>query len=219
MLNKIGIFTLFVTAGIVALLRSKTPTIDTLLGAIGVDVELPWLKITLGTALPALIVAILFRAVKMHDLLSDLFGIRRRFDLSSILMPLALGSGATLTPAQIKRMSKQRSDLMGTVFYKYASSTEDQSVIDRHAITMALDQWSWYWIVVEACAVMSVAALIFVSCGRRGWACLFLTIVLAAQWLLVALRSFCVGYALDEVKLILEDPARRDAIAGEFRAL
>ena len=75
---------------------------------------------------------------KLHDRLSDILHIRERFDISHILFPLALASGAACTVEQIWKIKRNRQDLMYKVFYKYASSSPGKSQIELHYITLAL---------------------------------------------------------------------------------
>jgi len=150
MLNKIAVSTFTGTILAIWLLRYEVPALDNLLKPLSVpikvfgDVNLP-----LGTILPALVVAALSRMFKLHDRISDIFRIRQRFDVGEILFPMAIASGASLSGDQIRAIRKNCKSMMYKVFYKYASSTAGKAVIDSHYITMALDQWCWYWIVLE----------------------------------------------------------------------
>src|ERR1039457_1184872 len=65
-----------------------------------VDIEI--VKVKLGYVLPALIVAVAFRIFKAHDRISDIFGIRRNFDVQEILVPLA---GEANFPVNLERLA------------------------------------------------------------------------------------------------------------------
>src|SRR5207249_3941140 len=116
--------------------------------------------------LPAFLVALLFRIFKMHDRLSDVFGIRKRFDLDEILAPLSKGAGVPFTKPMRARATSRRDSLMASVFYAYASGTEGKAKIDPHLVTMALDQWSWFWILAEAVFVMVATGVALLIAGR-----------------------------------------------------
>lgn len=220
MLNKISTFTFGASILGLWLLRAEFATLDALLAPLNLSIPLlSGLSIPLGTLLPAFVVAFLSRVFKFHDRLSDLFRIRHRFDVSAILFPLAKVCGANLSADQIRQVKKRREDLMYRVFYRYASSSPDKAIIEKHYITMALDQWCWYWIVLELCALAFFLALVFLIAQRYLLAGLFLAGVLVSVGLLQLIRKLCVGYAKQEVAEIAATPERRLAIAEEFRAL
>jgi hypothetical protein len=54
---------------------------------------------------------------------------------------------------------------MGACFYKYASSTKPE--LDPHTITLALDNWSWYWILLEAISLGVPTAAVLFAFGKR----------------------------------------------------
>jgi hypothetical protein len=108
----------------------------------------------------ALVVALLTRAVKLHDLISGVFGIRKRFDRKHILFPLATLVGHPLTDCQRKVVIAKRHDLMREVFYRYASSRADAPLVDKHEIEHALDAWSWFWVCIEAPVFLTIAGII-----------------------------------------------------------
>ena len=70
----------------------------------------------------ACVVAILTYTFQFHNLMSDVFGIRRRFDRKHILVPLARLVGVTIDANKYDVIAKNRKSLMRAVFYKYASS-------------------------------------------------------------------------------------------------
>jgi hypothetical protein len=117
-------------------------------------------KLNIGGLAVALVVALLTFAIRFHDRISDLFGIRRRFDRNYILLPLAIFVGAKLTPTQLTTMMANRHSIMRTVFYGYVSSRADNPLVDKHDIEQVLDAWSWYWILIEAIPLTLTAAAI-----------------------------------------------------------
>jgi hypothetical protein len=108
---------------------------------------------------------------------------------------------------------------MYKVFYKYASSSPGKAVIERHYITLALDQWCWYWILLELSALVFLLSVVFLLTARYLLASLFLGGVLLLIGALQLVRNLCADYALQEVEQIAASDERRAAIAAEFHAL
>jgi hypothetical protein len=220
MLNKIATYTFFATLLLVWLLRAEIPVVETVLSKLTISVPLAsGLTVPLGTVLPAFVAAFLSRVLKLHDRVSDMLRIRQRFDVAAILLPLAVGSGTALGIGLVRKIREQRIELMRRLFYKYASSSPGKAVIESHYITMALDQWSWYWIVVEASFLALLAAIILLMAGRYLPSSVLLLSVLLAMPLLQIIRHHCEKYALQEVEEILKEPQRRNEIAGALREI
>jgi hypothetical protein len=108
----------------------------------------------------ALLIALLCYVCQLHDRISDIFGIRRRFDRNNILLPLALLVGAKLSSKQLNGIILHRESLMREVFYRFASSRADSPLVDKHDIEHALGAWSWYWVLLEGMAVFLGCAAI-----------------------------------------------------------
>jgi hypothetical protein len=218
MLNKIAWYTTVVAGLLVFWLTTQIPQLNAAFEVSALTVEIDGLSVKLSIAVAALIVGFASRVAKLHDRLSDLYGVRRRFDVCEILLPLALSVGAKLDSAGQKRLRKKRSELMSKVFYKYASSGSTK-VIDTHGITMALDQWSWYWIALEAQFLTGIAGLICVTYSKFGAACLAWSVAAAISVFLLWSRARSAGYALDEIREIVDDPNRAAGIRQEFNAI
>jgi hypothetical protein len=219
MLNKVALFTLGSAFVIIALLRVLIPEFDAPLSRLSFSVPIWGVSVPLGTFAPALAIAFLSRVTKLHDRLSDLFGIRKRFDVASILFPLCAGSGGVSDPLRLSNIKLNRASLMRSTFYKYASSGPGKAVIDSHYITLALDQWSWYWILLETCALVTITGVGLLSTGRFQLGAIFLLVTLIAIWLLQVVRGYCEKYALQQVEQILSDPARKREVLEKFNAL
>jgi len=220
MLIKIATSTFVAAILALALLRQQFAPVDKLLEPLSIPIPVAGgLDLPLGTVLPAFLLAGLSRIFKLHDRISDLFLIRQRFDVSEILFPLAIGSGASLNGDQIRAIRNGRESLMYKVFYKYASSTPGKAVIDSHYITMALDQWCWYWIVIEVTFLVFVLGATFLLTARYLLAATFFAGVLGAVGVLQLIRNLCSDYALQEVEAILEKPQRKLEVGEVFRAL
>lgn len=220
MLNKIALYTLGVSILAMFLLTSQVPAIEAFLGKFAVSIPIGDFSLPLGKVLPAFIFALGSRVIKLHDKLSDLFGIRQRFDIHEILIPLAVGASVELTIPRLEKIRSHRRHLMGKVFYKYMSSnSNDKAVIDTHSITMAFDQWSWYWILLEANTVATIVASVLLFEGKSLPAALILILVLLIIWALQGVRASCSRYAMKEVNEILSDGTRKRDVAEEFNAL
>jgi hypothetical protein len=220
MLAKIAIFTFFSAILGLVLLRHEFPALDNLLKPLSVPIPIATgLSLPFGTVLPAFLFAALSRIFKLHDRISDVFQIRWRFDVSEILFPLAIGCGASLTANQIRAIKKNRDSLMYDVFYRYASGTPGKAEIDPLYIKMALDQWCWYWIVLESTFLAFGLGVTFLVAKRYLLAAVFFAGVLVALLVLQLIRNLCSDYALQEVEAILDSPARTFPIVGVFRAL
>jgi hypothetical protein len=219
MLNKIALYTFGVTLLMALWLYYQVPALRPWMLPIEVTIpEFP-AKIPLGVLFAAFVAAFLSRIFKLHDRISDMLGIRKRFDLEVILFPMASASGAALTLIRQEAVRRERVRLMSDVFYKYATSSPGKAVIEIHAITMALDQWSWYWIVLEADAVALLAAGILSWNGYGQQSSVFVVGILISVWALGGIRGLCSRYATDEIRQILLDPQRQQAVQNTFRAL
>ena len=164
MLLKLWAANFLVTIGCLWLLRIYVGPIDEALKHLDATPAVPvfgTVTIPFGTFVVAFLISIFSAGIKLHDKISDALRIRSEFDIRWILIPMALLSGAALTTAQFEKLKIDARRLMGEVFYTYASSTAGKQVIDEHAITQALTCWSWYWVCVEAIAVLIPTAAIF----------------------------------------------------------
>lgn len=219
MLNKIALYTFGSLLLAVVLLRLQIQPLDALLAPFSFALPIAGLSLPFGTVVPAFGIALLSRIFKLHDRLSDLFGIRRRFDVIAILFPLCAASGGLTDAGRVRQLKAKREPLMYATFYKYASSSPGKAVIETHYITLALDQWSWYWILLEACTIATLAAAVLFWAGRYLAAASVLAAVLLAIWLLQVIRGHCEEYALQQVEQILSEPARKREVREQFSAL
>jgi hypothetical protein len=115
----------------------------------------------------AFVVAILTHTYQFHDRISDVFGIRSRFDRKSILIPLAHLVGSVITNDKEAKIAQRRDELMHAVFYKYASSRAEHPLVDKHDIEHALNAWSWFWVFIEGAFYFGVGAFIAWWLGPR----------------------------------------------------
>lgn len=171
------------------------PEIDTFLrkiesyGAIGAALStIPnYSKLNLSGLAIALLVAGIGYWLQLHNRISDFFAIRRRFDESAILLPLAVMTGAKLSPTQLNSLRANRETVMHLVFYKYASSRADKPLVDKHDIEHALGAWSWYWAFIEAITVFAICGVIALFFWNLPLVSGFI-VISAILWLLALLQ-------------------------------
>jgi hypothetical protein len=217
MLNKIGVFTLAGALILTWAVAHANPAVAGLLFAGSFKIPIAGIDLPPLFVVPAVVIAIPFRVLKFHDRVSDLFRIREDFDLHEILTPLAAGVGLATSLPSLRTYRASRRDLMNRVFYRYADSSDPK--IPQHYITMALDSWTWYWIIAEfqAYGLLAFGALIWSKAYAQA------TFLVAVMWLgllaMYALRRSCDGHAHTEVTLILEDETRRREIKAVFDAV
>lgn len=215
MLNKIAIYTLFIIIGCWYLILRAFPNIDKALSDIfpnggiiklvGMDFRIYFLLIPIPLAIAA-------RSFRLHDRISDVFKMRKNYDLYNILLPLAIGSGYFIM--SIEKINDKRKLLMNSCFYKYASYSQPQ--IDEHFINTALDFLCWYWIAVEGQFFAIITLL--VSLVSNDIIVLKLTIVANLVFYVFGkvINYFCKQRTSDEVLAILNDEQRKQEILQEY---
>jgi len=164
-------------------------------------------------------VAILTHMFQFHDRISDLLGIRRRFDRKNILIPMAHRVGMTVTHAKEIKIAEHRDELMHAVFYRYASSRDETPLVDKHDIEHALSTWSWFWVFVEGVVYWLVAAVIAWSLrgAHLGWMLAITAAVFAIIAFLQHLRL--PAYVRPQIDAILRDPTATVEVRQVFHAL
>jgi hypothetical protein len=171
-----------------------------------------------GYLVPALAVGIATRIYRLHARVSDWLGIRECFDIEVIIGELAARLGIDLTAVTDEQLAQRRHSIMRKTFYPYVSGPQPQ--IDPHLIQQALDAWSWLWIGVEATLVFVLVGLGLIGCGAYapGFQVLSGALVVAAVGL-PSMRGQCKRYAIAQVRAILADPARANAVRRAFAEL
>lgn len=219
-LSRIAVFTFFVGYLAIMILRWQIPLIDAFLAEVfgflpeGIDtITILNIPLLLGAAIPAALIALIFRMFKAHDLISDLFEIRQQFDVKHILLPLARGSGVSLSLMATEQVRRKRKNLMETVFYQNLSAVPEQLK------TLAIDQWSWYWCLVEMEVIAALTILALLLGGAIKPALWIFVIFIVILFIMPGLKFLCARYAQREVDHILADTQRKDTVAGAFRAL
>jgi hypothetical protein len=217
MLTKIMEFTFVITLVLVAVVASNWPALWNWLHPRWLTIRIQVLgieNIPTAYAVAALLIALAALISKLHDKVSDLFGIR---ELNEILIPLAGGTGIPVDLAKRERFIKSRDQIMGRVFYRYASSTKPD--IDAHLVWTALDKWSWFWISIEATTIGTIALAVLIllhAFTSAAWvgAFVFLGTLSATQ-----INRACASAAHHEVNEILSDGQRRSDIGAALGAI
>lgn len=220
MLNRVSWFTTATALAAVWLLRACVPSLDAALRQVDAALALGGESSTTpaGYLLPALAVGIATRVFRLHARLSDWLEIRECFDVEVILAALADRTGVDLAGVSEERLRAERRHLMRTAFYPFVSGAEP--AVDRSLIHQALDAWSWFWVLLEATAVSTVASFGLIACSayRPGFQLLGAALAVAAAGL-PALRNQCRRYAVAQVRAIVDDPQRADAVRAAFNEL
>lgn len=219
MLNKIALSTFLILYLCIYQLVYNISTFYNLLQKYLIEISAWGFKIPIAIFLPALIVAFFSRAVKLHDKISDIFKIREKYDLFEILYPLAIMNTNQLSLDVYKEIKLKRKDLMNKCFYKYASSKNPNPAIDKHLITMAIDQWSWYWMLVEAIFFLFITAIVFLFAGNQNLTITFLIISIILSIMCLPLLKLCKQYTAQEVAAIQALEKSQTEIEGIFNAL
>ena len=220
MLTKIMVFTFFVSLVLVAVVAHDLPWVWRLLHPtwLTFTVEALGLKnVPTAYVIVAFLISFVARVSKLHDRVSDLFGIRERFDVHEILTPLAGGAGIPIDLTKRERLIELRGQIMGDVFYRYASSTDP--AIDQHLIWTALDKWSWFWVCIEGTTVGMVAFILLLSTEAFRSAAFVGMVTLLGTLVATQINRACASIAHSEVREILRDAQRRTDVGVALRAL
>ena len=215
MLERIFVFTLGTSILCVFWLSATSKTIKDILDSISMEAEIGFIKSVKALyVLIPLVVAILSRIIKLHDKISDFFLIRQTFDTKHILIPMAQKVGSSIQPNVIK---KNRVDIMYKLFYPYAGFKDPQ--IDAQLVRTALDNWGWYWVILESDFVLFLNMLIFFIIGNIKSALVSLIIALVLIFLSFFQYRVCIKSANAELNAIIDDDKRKMEILDFFSTL
>jgi hypothetical protein len=189
-----------------------------------------WLKSFLNIQIPLLglgamyivipsVIAVLFRVVKMHNIVSHLFNIRKRFEYYEILSFLCAGSGSYPTLVLYRKLNsnERRREVMNATFYKYADA--HHPIIDNQLIITALDKWCWFWVVLELMVLLLITSLVLLLLMNYSLICIPLCLMLLLVWVLGVMLRQNASAAHEEVQAILSDPQRKLDVCTYFNAL
>jgi len=216
MLNKLATINFFVLVLLLYFLSEQSQELKQTIENYSWEVPVLSFNIPFGYFLPCLVLAIFGRIIKLHDKISDIFRIRRWYDWTFILKPMMEATSAEVSK---KIVIKNRGSIMFKVFYKYASSRDPHSIVDRHLIEMVMDQLSWYWILLETILYVfaSVIVLFYLESFDQMLTLIYIGLALVVFAKIVQLS--CAKYTKQEVSIIIEAASRKREIKEEFDAL
>jgi hypothetical protein len=217
MLNKIGAFTFIEAVMLTLLLGWASPPAGKLLSSYAIPIKVFSIDIPLLYVIPAVLIALFARIARLHDKLSDFFGLRSTFDLYRILLPLAGATGVAVDEPLRMALARQREKAMQRTFYQFASFEDPK--IAKALVLDAIDVWTWYWILIEFLFLLAgTGVLLLIFHAHSAAAYVFL-----CAWLLTIL--FCTLYRVcgakadHQISEIVSDPLRVQALRHEFELL
>lgn len=214
------IFYLSTVSGIICtiILSNTSPEIRTFLDSFETEVDLGPLKSVkvLYVFIP-LVIGLFSRMLKLHDRISDILGIRHRFDNQHILFPLSEKVGIDLTNDYKAKIRKNRNDLMSSIFYKYASF--ENPTIDLQLVRTAADNWGWFWVLLESSFLFFITAII-TKCTELSKYGLWCTIVVFIELILIFyFWNECKKSASRQIQAILNDEDRKSDILYQYQLI
>lgn len=221
MLKKFSFFTFFIVSFLIFFLGNQVPELNESLNRGDVAIEVLKINVPLTNIILAILITFISRAIKLHDRLSDVFGIRSRFEINHILLPMANLLDLDISEESLEKLiiKENRDDVMYGNFYKYASSDPEKTVIDRHSVTLALDQWSWFWIILKTMFFSLISGFILLFYREFFYVIVGIVLELLLLLLLRASYRISIRLARRQVKEILDDDARKNKIKNNLIAL
>jgi hypothetical protein len=199
-------------------LVKASPALQKFIDSINTSADIGFIRnIPVLYVLIPLLIGVFSRLLILHDMISDVFRIRYLFDTRCLLFPLAKGVGLTVTKDLQKKISSNRVNSMKAVFYKFAEF--ENPVIDKHLVRTAVDNWGWFWVLVESSFLITVTAFIFGYMQKWNYVfgCLIALLVELIFILIYWLR--CQKGGARQVSAIILDKSRKKSIAKYFRSL
>ncbi len=159
-----------------------------------------------------LAMGILEHMFKIHDVISRMLRIRKQYDRKVIVYGILSATGIcydkVISNAQVGK-------IMSFAFYKYASSTSP--VIDKHYITLALNEWCWFWIVLDTAVLVLCVSIPFliINYNIRNFIFIICIHCFMAILLFLIYKQTKV-YTKKEIQAILSDSDRKEKIKEEI---
>lgn len=167
----------------------------------------------------AFLVATITYIFHFHDRVSDLFGIRRRFDRNVIIKRLADETGINLDAGKWASIISNHDRVMSNVYYKYTSSTAPNPVVDRHDIAQALDAWTWFWIALEGSVIWAIGVFLSLQASSERGAIWFGFLLAGYLLGMLFLQPLLKRRAFAQVEKIADDHNAKLAVTGYLNAL
>lgn len=203
-LNRIAIATFFVCVIMMLILRANICVFDNYLAKFEPSFKVPvnGIDFPVLTVIIPFIIAFFSRWIKLHDRISDILKIRENFDVNRIMKVTATRIGYSSIP--INLLIENRREIMRLTFYKYTSGKKGEELISRHSIELALDQWMWFWIALEASPFIILAILVLLFTGNIEISIILLMFECLVIVFLIYSYRISAKYASDEINQILE---------------
>ncbi|GEM_PF-2516007 len=160
-------------------------------------------------------IALLSRVFTLHNQISNLFRIRKNFDLEKILKPLVRGLGLNSSSNDWRPIEENRHPLMIQIFYPYAGLRKP--VIDEQLVRGAMDRWGWFWCLIEGMSVAFLTALTAILLGDLVTGLQILIVGLLLAFPTMYFLNEVEGYADKQVDAILDDHVRESEIRMQVR--
>lgn len=173
------------------------------------------MKLNLSLLYIPIVIATLENVFNIHDKLSDLFGIRYRYDKNIIIGHFLKVLNMDKYIQKVNR--KNRESIMNEIFYEYVSSTSPK--IDPHLIYLALGAWSWYWIFLDTFLVTLLVGIFLLIQKFSVPALTILLIVLFVLLIFMCLKKNidCIRHSISEVDKILSYRPWKRKVAEYFK--
>lgn len=180
----------------------------------GIKYELIGIKLTLAGAVLPLLVGIAEHIFKIHDKVSTILKIRKKYDKEVIVCSFLRSLGFENQIPKLK--DDDVSKLMSCCFYRYASSTNPQ--IDSHNILLALNEWCWFWIILDTEILLSMTGVAFLII-RFSWKNLLFVLLIVSSLLYIMwlINKQCSSYTKSEVDDILNNLDRKEKIRADIK--
>jgi hypothetical protein len=108
---------------------------------------------------------------------------------------------------------------MHAVYYPYASSRDDNPLVDKHDIEQALGAWSWFWAGVEFVAFLIVGSILAFVLKDSALGGSLLIISGVALLCTILQHRRLPRYSRPQVEAIAADPKAAAAVRDSFDAL
>lgn len=217
MLNKIGVSTFLLALGLTWIVARYVPKIGALLSSDNTEVDVLTLHLKILYVLPAAIIAVVARIIRLHNCVSTLFGIRARFDLYRILIPLSASVGVAINDDFRKLLRLNRVRAMQRAFYVYAGFEEPK--ISKDVVFAAIEVWTWYWILLEFLVLLLLASGFLLIAGAYQPASLMILTLLVGTFIFLTHYNVCGKKADQQIDLITSDASWSTVIRLELERL
>lgn len=166
----------------------------------------------------AIVIAVLFKIFRVYNLVFEGLGIRLRYDIRYILKPMAESAEIDETDLD-QKLKKNRKALMEKCFYKYASTEREKCKIEYHYVIKAMDQLTWFGIVLEMLTLTTIALIVCIFYQSWCLVIIFSSILISLVFLAILIHNLCAKCTEKEVSQIIGDRGFRSQIIQRFNEI